>query len=44
MDTLRGSGIQTGGPPPLSNSDRQNFANKLDRYLARNTKKANPSA
>ena len=35
MDTMRSSGIQTGGPPPLSKTDRQNFANELDRYLAR---------
>jgi uncharacterized protein YaiI (UPF0178 family) len=34
MDTLRGSGIQTGGPAPLSQSDRQAFANQLDRLLA----------
>ncbi len=33
MDTLRGSGIHTGGPPPLSSSDRQRFANHLDRLL-----------
>jgi hypothetical protein len=26
MDTLRSSGIQTGGQPPLSQSDRQSFA------------------
>lgn len=35
MDTMRGSGIDTGGPPPLSQSDRQAFANQLDRWLAR---------
>lgn len=35
MDTLRGSGIHTGGPPALNNSDRQSFANALDRWLAR---------
>jgi uncharacterized protein YaiI (UPF0178 family) len=35
MDTLRGSGIQTGGPPPLNQTDRRNFANELDRLLAR---------
>mgnify|MGYP001813596723 CR=1 FL=1 len=35
MDTMRGSGMVGGGPPPLSNSDRQAFANVLDRYLAR---------
>ncbi|MDH5785130.1 MAG: YaiI/YqxD family protein [Chromatiales bacterium] len=34
MDTLRASGIQTGGPPPLNQSDRRNFANELDRLLA----------
>lgn len=35
MDTMRSSGVQTGGPPPLSKTDRQNFANKLDVILAR---------
>jgi len=37
METMRSSGIQTGGPPPLSQSDRQAFANQLDRILARNS-------
>lgn len=35
MDTLRASGIHTGGPPALSQSDRQQFANHLDRILAK---------
>ncbi len=35
MDTLRGSGIHTGGPPVLSQSDRQSFANHLDKLLTR---------
>lgn len=35
MDTLRSSGIDTGGPPALSQSDRKAFANHLDRFLAR---------
>ncbi|MCP1727275.1 uncharacterized protein YaiI (UPF0178 family) [Natronospira proteinivora] len=35
METMRSSGIQSGGPPPLSKADRQTFANHLDRYLAR---------
>lgn len=35
MDTLRASGIHTGGPPALSRSDRQQFANHLDRMLAK---------
>lgn len=35
MDTMRASGVQTGGPPALSQSDRKNFADQLDRYLAK---------
>jgi len=34
MDTLRSSGIHTGGPPSFNQTDRQNFANQLDRLLA----------
>jgi uncharacterized protein YaiI (UPF0178 family) len=34
MDTMRGSGVVTGGPSALSQSDRQAFANHLDRLLA----------
>lgn len=33
LDTLRSSGIDTGGPAPFSKSDRQDFANMLDRLL-----------
>lgn len=33
MDSLRSSGVQTGGPPALSQADRQAFANHLDRLL-----------
>ena len=39
MDTLRASGIDTGGPPALNKGDRQNFANQLDRFLTRNLRK-----
>jgi uncharacterized protein YaiI (UPF0178 family) len=35
MDTLRGSGIDTGGPPALSQTDRKVFADNLDRLLAK---------
>ena len=35
MDGLRSSGVQTGGPAAFSQGDRQNFANQLDRLLAR---------
>jgi len=35
MDTLRGSGIDTGGPPALNQADRKTFADHLDRLLAK---------
>ncbi len=35
MDSLRSSGIDTGGPPALNQGDRQAFANHLDRFLAK---------
>ncbi|MCK5917311.1 MAG: YaiI/YqxD family protein, partial [Cocleimonas sp.] len=35
METLRSSGVNTGGPPPLNQTDRQNFANQLDRLLVK---------
>jgi uncharacterized protein YaiI (UPF0178 family) len=35
MDTLRSSGVDTGGPASFSQADRQAFANQLDRLLAR---------
>jgi uncharacterized protein YaiI (UPF0178 family) len=39
MDTLRGSGIDTGGPPALNQGDRKSFADHLDRLLAQNAGK-----
>jgi uncharacterized protein YaiI (UPF0178 family) len=35
MDELRGVGIETSGPAPLNQGDRQAFANQLDRFLRR---------
>jgi uncharacterized protein len=35
MEGLRSSGIQTGGPPAISQKERQQFANELDRWLAK---------
>lgn len=35
MDTLRSTGIQTGGPKPLGSKEQQAFANQLDRILTR---------
>lgn len=39
METLRASGVQTGGPPAMSRSDRQAFANSLDRFLTHHGRK-----
>ncbi len=33
METLRSTGVETGGPPTFNKSDRQAFANKLDSWL-----------
>lgn len=33
METLRNSGVDTGGPAPFSQADRHAFARQLDRYL-----------
>ncbi|MDX7998462.1 YaiI/YqxD family protein [Xenorhabdus sp. Reich] len=38
MDTMRASGIQTGGPPTLNQRDRQRFANELDKWLLQQKK------
>jgi len=35
MDSLRSSGIDTGGPPPLNQGDRKAFADQLDRILSK---------
>jgi uncharacterized protein len=37
MDTLRASGIQSGGPAALGQADRKAFASQLDRLLARSS-------
>jgi uncharacterized protein YaiI (UPF0178 family) len=36
LDNLRASGVHTGGPPALSQSDRNAFAKHLDQWLANN--------
>lgn len=33
METMRSSGVHSGGPAPLNLQDKQNFANQLDRWL-----------
>ena len=35
LEKLRETGVQTGGPAPLDNTDRKRFADQLDRFLAR---------
>ena len=35
MDTLRSSGVETGGPPAFNHADRQSFADQLDRFIAK---------
>ena len=34
MDELRGSGVETGGPPSFGQKERFKFANELDRFIA----------
>lgn len=38
MDTMRSSGLDTGGPPAYTQTDRRTFANRLDTLLARHLK------
>ena len=39
MDTMRASGHIGGGPPALTQADRNAFASHLDKWLARSTKR-----
>lgn len=38
MGELRNIGVMTGGPSALSQSDRREFANQLDRFLTRHAR------
>lgn len=40
MDTLRSSGVDTGGPPALSQNDRKSFADHLDKIISNYLKNA----
>lgn len=40
METLRGTGVETGGPAAFSAADRQRFASQLDRFLAQRPRSA----
>lgn len=39
METMRSSGVHTGGPPPLGQQERKAFADQLDRWLAQARRK-----
>lgn len=34
METMRASGVQSGGPAPFSAKDREQFANQLDKLIS----------
>ena len=38
MDTMRASGVQSGGQAKYNEKDKQQFANSLDKYLAKHAK------
>lgn len=40
LDTLRASGINSGGPPAMSQTDRKSFADNLDKFLAKHAPKS----
>ncbi|WP_297527909.1 YaiI/YqxD family protein [Thiohalobacter sp.] len=44
MDSLRSSGIDTGGPSAMNSANRQAFANELDRWLAARPAREEPAA
>lgn len=44
LETLRSSGVQTGGPAALSQSDRKAFANRLDSWLSRKQRNTKPAS
>ena len=39
MDTLRGAGVQTGGPPPISERDKREFSSSLDQTIFKQKRK-----
>lgn len=40
MDSLRATGVETGGPALFSQKDKQTFANQLDRFLSIHVRRA----
>ncbi|WP_281212262.1 YaiI/YqxD family protein [Shewanella insulae] len=39
MDTMRASGVQTGGPAAIGQSEKQAFGNQLDRLITKHHKR-----
>ena len=39
MDTLRGAGVQTGGPSPISERDKREFSSSLDQTILKQKRK-----
>lgn len=39
MESMRASGVDAGGPAPLSQADRKNFAGHLDKWLRKAAKR-----
>lgn len=40
MDTLRGAGVQTGGPAPMNERDKREFANALEQTIRKQMRKS----
>ena len=40
METLRGAGVQTGGPPPISERDKREFSSSLDQTIMKQKRRA----
>ena len=39
MDTLRGAGVNTGGPAPISERDKREFSSALDQTIQKQKRK-----
>ena len=40
MEVLRGSGVQTGGPPPISDREKKSFADSLEKTIQKEKRKS----
>jgi uncharacterized protein YaiI (UPF0178 family) len=39
MEVLRGAGVQTGGPPPMSEREKKAFADSLEKVIHQHKRK-----